>query len=213
MSFEKPIKFGRLKSSSSTNKKFVYTPDSFDKVLAPYDGHIDEIDLNKDDGFIKIKHNVDGETIYSELKGVTKNSNDLYISWGKDVKKGEELAKAGTTDIEFQIKDKERNFKNIDPYFSLSPKKDEKKGEKKSEEKKSEEKKSEEKKNEKNKLKDDDSEGWNLNRKASELPSLFTTALLSPLSLVNQIFSSKKETKEEEEKLMEEIKRIKQLLK
>jgi hypothetical protein len=219
--FISPVKYGKL-LSISIGKKYIYGPESNDRIIAPYDGVINEIDSSKCNGFIRLQHYVNGNIYYSEICGI--NSSDIFVSIGMKVSQGEMLSKCGSENIIYEIKDSRYEKLPLMTFFTLSSnkKEDTEKEEKKKEEKKKEENKKEENKKEENKKeenkKEENKKGWKPDfSKKIMLPDLFTTALLTPIDFANKALSSykgKKETKEEdEEKLMEEIKRIKKLLK
>ena len=193
--FINPVKYGKL-LSISIGKKYVYEPESDDRIIAPYDGVVNEIDNSKCNGFIRLQHYVNGNIYYSEICGI--NSSDILISIGMKVSQGEMLSKCGSENIIYEIKDSRYEKLPLMTFFTLS-------SNKKEDTKKEENKKEENKK------------GWKPDfSKKIMLPDLFTTALLTPIDFANKALSSykgKKETKEDDEKLMEEIKRIKQLLK
>ena len=213
--FINPVKYGKL-LSISIGKKYVYEPESDDRIIAPYDGVVNEIDNSKCNGFIRLQHYVNGNIYYSEICGI--NSSDILISIGMKVSQGEMLSKCGSENIIYEIKDSRYEKLPLMTFFTLSSnkKEDTKKEENKKEENKKEENKKEENKKEENK-KEENKKGWKPDfSKKIMLPDLFTTALLTPIDFANKALSSykgKKETKEDDEKLMEEIKRIKQLLK
>jgi len=214
--FISPVKYGKL-LSISIGKKYVYEPESNDRIIAPYDGVVNEIDNSKCNGLIRLQHYVNGNIYYSEICGI--NSSDIFISIGMKVSQGEMLSKCGNENIIYEIKDSRYEKLPLMTFFTLSSnkKEDTEKEENKKEEKKKEENNKEEKKKEENN-KEENKKGWKPDfSKKIMLPDLFTTALLTPIDFANKALSSykgKKETKEEDdEKLMEDIKRIKELLK
>lgn len=221
MGFKKPIKYGRLTNESP--KKYTYTSDSSDVILAPYDGVVYDVDIRKCDGYIQLAHMVNNNLMYSEICGVNKS---IFVASGVDVKQGDILGHAGNNEVTFEIKDSNKNPLRIEPFFidvDIDNKdkdidKDDKKDSNNNKEtdNKQQTKKEPKRKEEPDPNKEDNKEKkkWNFNRQPEEVPDLFGSLLLTPLDFVNKALTykgKKKETKEEE--LNEEIKRMKQLLK
>ena len=206
MKFEKPVLHGREKTIRE--KKIIYEPASDDYIVAPYDGIIDEVyeGLRENrNGFIKIKHSVNGETYYSEITGL----KDIKTQRGVDVRKKEKLARTGSYDVEYEIKNRSNDKVSLGPFFTGAM------GETGSKELKKSDSGS-------SKSETDDNGGGKgykpPYRKIEKVPDLFTSLFLSPINLAYKAltdFPGKKDKKEtsEEEKLNEEIKRIRQLLK
>lgn len=214
MSFVKPIKYGTLTSDSS--KTFVYTPEQNDQIVAPFDGVITDTNLNKCGGFIQLSHLIGGKLIYSEICGVNKN---ILVGSGMEVKKGEVIGQCGGKDVTFEVKDSNKDKITIAQFFSTKSEVEKNKKEdetKKSDDsKKKEEKKKQEKNQEDNLNEPKDKKGWDWKnpRNPKELPNLFTSLMLTPFTMIEKgLTSKKKENKEEDEKLNEELKRIKKLL-
>ena len=205
--FIKPIKYGKM-LNTSTNKKYIYEPDSNDRIIAPYEGVITDISDSRCNGFIQLQHYIDGKYYISEICGI--NSKDIFAINGMKVSQGEELSKCGNENIIYEIKDSYNEKLPIATFFVLSKNK--------KEENKKEENKKEENKKEKNNKEEEDNEPkkwkWDLelDKPITKVPDLFTSMLLSPLEFAKKALSSKKETKEDDENLKEEIKRIKELI-
>jgi len=206
MKFVKPVLHGREKTLK--DKKIIYEPGSDDYIVAPYDGIIDEIHeglRENRNGFIKIKHSVNGETYYSEITGL----RDIQIQRGVDVNQKQKLARTGPYDVEYEIKNTSNDKVSLAAFFTGAMAEIGSKESKKSD-------------SGSNKSGDD---GYTNSkepykppyRKIEKVPDLFTSLFLSPINLVYKAlndFPGKKDKKEtSEEELNEEIKRIRQLLK
>ena len=116
--FIKPVLHGRVKEAK--DKKIIYEPESDDFIVAPYDGIIDEIQeglRENRNGFIRIKHSVDGETYYSEISGL----KDITTQRGVDVRQKDKLSRTGNYDVEYEIKNKSiiSNAGGFSPRFTL----------------------------------------------------------------------------------------------
>jgi len=203
MKFIDPVKFGKVKERK--DKKIIYKPESDDYIIAPYDGTIDEIQeglRENRNGFIRIKHSVDGETYYSEISGL----KDITTQRGVDVSQKDKLSRTGNYDVEYEIKNKSKDKVSIGPFFMGDI------GGKSSKELKKSDSGSSKSRNDDN----DSYNDWNKPyRKIEKVPDIFTSLFLSPINLAYKAltdFPGKKENKEEKE-LNEEVKRIRQLLK
>jgi|688.fasta_scaffold158650_4 hypothetical protein len=203
MKFIDPVKFGKVKERK--DKKIIYEPESDDFIIAPYDGVIDEIQeglRENRNGFIRIKHSVDGETYYSEISGL----KDITTQRGVDVSQKDKLSRTGNYLVEYEIKNKSKDKVSIGPFFTGDI------GGKSSKELKKSDSGSSKSRNDDN----DSYNDWNKPyRKIEKVPDIFTSLFLSPINLAYKAltdFSGKKENKDEKE-LNEEVKRIRQLLK
>jgi hypothetical protein len=203
MKFIDPVKFGKVKERK--DKKIIYEPESDDFIIAPYDGVIDEIQeglRENRNGFIRIKHSVDGETYYSEISGL----KDITTQRGVDVSQKDKLSRTGNYLVEYEIKNKSKDKVSIGPFFTGDI------GGKSSKELKKSDSGSSKSRNDDN----DSYNDWNKPyRKIEKVPDIFTSLFLSPINLAYKAltdFPGKKENKEEKE-LNEEVKRIRQLLK
>jgi hypothetical protein len=203
MKFIDPVKFGKVKERK--DKKIIYNPESDDFIIAPYDGTIDEIQeglRENRNGFIRIKHSVDGETYYSEISGL----KDITTQRGVDVSQKDKLSRTGNYVVEYEIKNKSKDKVSIGPFFTGDI------GGKSSKEFKKSDSGSSKSRNDDN----DSYNDWNKPyRKIEKVPDIFTSLFLSPINLAYKAltdFPGKKENKEEKE-LNEEVKRIRQLLK
>jgi hypothetical protein len=219
MTFINPVKYGHL--TNETTKQYTYTSEFSDSIVAPFDGLINDVRHDKCDGFIQISHLIKNEVIYSNICGANKT---IYVSTGMNVRKGDVIAVCGNSQVTYEIKNSNNEKLPIPPFFDKNNDykgdEKEKKEPKRDDKKKEEPIKDDKKDNKKNKTKEpkDYSEKKGLDftdmRIPKEIPNLFQTLLLTPFSVIEKgLKSKKKETKEEEEKLQEELIRIKKLLK
>jgi septal ring factor EnvC (AmiA/AmiB activator) len=218
MNFINPIKYGKLTDESS--KTYTYTPEADDSIVAPFDGVVTLVDNKKCDGFIQISHLINGKVFYSEICGANKN---IFVGGGMDVKKGQTIASCGGKNVTFEIKDGNKDKVSISPFMlGLSQTQKDNTEKKKELEKEKEPKKEKESEKQNNKKKEDDllnkkeKKGWDLTnpKDPKELPNLFTSLMLTPFAFIEKgLKPKKKEMEEEEEKLNEEILKIKKLLK
>lgn len=191
MNFIKPIKNGRLKDKRG--KTWVYSPDSYDYVIAPYGGIVDFIDPNLKDGTIRLAHEIDNKIFFSELEGIKK----FDVHTNMRINPGERIGEPSGDEVKLEIMNKDKD--KVDPksffdgsiFDSSSKSDDETKVTTKTT----------------TKYKSD----YNTKIKDDELPNLFSTMMLTPIHMMNKAFAFKK--KNDDEELNEEINRIKQLLK
>ena len=118
-----PAPFSNLKKSSN---QWNFTSYENDRLFPPADGIITETS-SECNGLIKIKHNVNGETIYSKFCGV----GNISAITGQNVRKSNTIGYFGTKPIYFTLLDKRDKKLNIESFFTDIPK------DKKSETKKS----------------------------------------------------------------------------
>jgi hypothetical protein len=189
MIFISPIKFGRL--TKEEKKEYIYTSDSTDNVIAPYDGIIYDVDTNKCDGFIKIKHNFGGQFVFSEICGVNKG---IFVTINRPVQKGEMLGYCGGNELKLKISDGRDYLPICCPFFEKKTAKNKK------EENKKEENKKVTTTTRKNPNKDDNAF------------NIWDATILAPFDFISRALMAKNKKKDDEE-LNEEIKRIKELLK
>lgn len=163
------------------------------KIVAPYDGDVVEVDPSVCDGKIKIKHNINGLYYFSEFCNV----NRIQVRQGEFVRKNENIGDLGDNSLKVHVYDNNGNKYPISKFIKDSDKKPE----------------------EKSKYKTDDKVEYKDNSR-SEYPGEFTlpiNTLLTPLTIFNDMMSykgkKKKKKVEEDEKINEEIDRIKELLK
>jgi len=198
MSFAHPIKFGRL--TKEKNKEYFYTPDITDNVIAPYDGVIYDVDKNKCDGFIKIQHNFEDQIVYSEICGVNKG---IGVTINRPIYKGELLGHCGGNELKLKISDGHNYLPICCPFFEV-------KNENKKDEK-------ENKKDEKEKKKVTTVTTTKNPSKYDDALNIWDATILAPFEFVTNALMAKDKKKEKDDddknKLNEEIKRIRQLLK
>ena len=214
MNFIDPIKYGRLTNDSS--KTYVYTPEADDSIVAPFDGVVTAVDYKKCDGFVQISHLINGKIFYSEICGANKN---IFVGSGMDVKKGQTIASCGGKNVTFEVKDGNKDKVSISTFMKglPEPKKDDTEKKKEPENKKESEKKKEsDKKKEEDFLDKKEKKGWDLTnpKDPKELPNLFTSLMLTPFAFIEKgLAPKKKQTDEEEERLNEEIQKIRKMIK
>lgn len=206
MKFNHPVLYGKL--IDKRDKKWIYEPSSYDFIVAPYDGVIEEINqgvVDNCNGFLKIKHSVNGKEYYSEIC----NFKDSLTQRGVNVKEGDKIAKTSSENVKYEIKNKDREKIIIFPFFDGSM---DSGGHKKELENKKTSS------NTDSGSDDDSDSGYKpkYKEKIDKVPDVFTSLFLSPINLVHKAltdFPSKKKEEKEQEELNEEIKRMKQLLK
>jgi hypothetical protein len=217
MNFIDPIKYGKLTDESS--KTYTYTPEADDSIVAPFDGVVTLVDKGKCDGFIQISHLINGKVFYSEICGANKNIF-VFVGGGMDVKKGQTIATCGGKNVTFEIKDGNKDKISISPFMIGLPQKQKDDTQKKKEPEKEKENTNKKKEFEKNKevdsLNKKEKKGWDLTtpKDPKELPNLFTSLMLTPFAFIEKgLKPKKKENYEEDEKLNEEIQKIKKMIK
>jgi hypothetical protein len=204
MKFKHPILYGKL--IEKRDKKWIYEPSSYDFIIAPYDGVIDEVTngvVDNCNGFLKIKHIIDGDEYYSEIC----NFKDASIHRGVNIKQGDKIAQTSSENVKYEIKNKGKEKIVIIPFFDGSM---ESAGHKKEVNSKENNKSSG--------SGDDYDSGYKpkYKEKIDKVPDVFTSLFLSPINLIHKAltdFPGKKKEEKEQEELNEEIKRMKQLLK
>jgi hypothetical protein len=80
-----------------TGDKIEFQGKDLDKILSPYDGVVEVASGNE----IIIKHSIDGKTIYSNFRNV----GTILISRGQNVTSGSPLGRFGSNPIEFYLDD------------------------------------------------------------------------------------------------------------
>jgi hypothetical protein len=198
MSFVKPVPYGNL-DNKTTSKTMVFIGHPNDKVVSPYDGVVVESDDFNCDGFVKIEHLIKGKTFYSEICNV---KNQIVFK-GYRVKKNDIIGSVGNDGvIEYRISDDDGNFVKIGDFFNDSTKLTDDENINKEIDKQ---------KDSKNKI--------NLDlglSKDKELPVLYRGAMnlfALPFSTVGSVFKGgKKKSKNDDEKINEDIVRIKKLI-
>lgn len=207
MKFINPAPFGNIDNFLSSSKVMVINSYPNQRVVAPFDGIISSI--NPSEQSVEIEHNVNGTKYYSKIKGIV----NFYVSLGYRVSQGDILGFFGDKPIEYSIVDKIGFKQNLNTFFQDFQSKEQ--PDKKTKEKeKSEKEKIEKEKKEKSKLNVD------LGLSTDEdIPALYRGMMnifAAPFSVVGSAFKGnliKKTKKEEkEEKINEDVKRIKTLI-
>ncbi len=201
MKFINPAPLGNIDNFLSSSKVMVINSYPNQRVVSPFAGVVSNI--NPLDQTIEIEHNVNGTKYYSKIKGVV----NFYVSLGYRVLQGDILGFFGDKPIEFSITDKLGFKQNLDFFFQDFKSKEQPDKETKE--------KSEKEKKEKSELSVD------LGLSTDEdIPALYRGMMnlfAAPFSVVGSAFKGnlvKKTKKEEkEEKINENVKRIKNLIK
>jgi hypothetical protein len=204
MSFELPIRNGRI-SPESTKNSLVVEGGYYDTVISPQDGQVTKVDEHDCGGKIEIEHNGFQGTIKSKLC----HCGDISVKKGDNVAKSQKISTLTGNKVQLTFLDS-RNEK-ISPYEILGIKSltdDSKKEEKKKEEKGLGDVQPEKKKEkETNQKTTDDSPKRSEYDPSKEIPNPFMDLLLSPFHFIGGALSKKGKN------LKEEIDRIKELIK
>jgi hypothetical protein len=94
---------------SSSSKQFVYSSYEGDDVFSPYDGEVYSVDDRDCTGNVKIRHNYNGETLFSNFCGVGRSN----VLSGQKVYKGKTIGSFGKENLSFSIIDKRGTKQNI----------------------------------------------------------------------------------------------------
>jgi hypothetical protein len=217
MKFINPAPLGNIDNFLSSSKVMVINSYPNQRVVSPFAGVVSNI--NPLDQTIEIEHNVNGTKYYSKIKGVV----NFYVSLGYRVLQGDILGFFGDKPIEFSITDKLGFKQNLDFFFQdFKSKEQPDKETKEKSEKEKKEKSEKEKKEKSEKEKKEKSElSVDLGLSTDEdIPALYRGMMnlfAAPFSVVGSAFKGnlvKKTKKEEkEEKINENVKRIKNLIK
>ena len=200
--FEIPVSGARVDDSNS--KELVINSYQGNLVRSPYNGTVDNVDVNRCGGYIKIEQNVNGQKCYSSFCEV----NRITVNKGDTIRKNHSIGIMGDKDITYSILNDNGRKINPKPFFSgidTSPNK-----------------KFDTKQSRKpiiNKTKSVDRTaniGLSDNGKKQDI---FTSVGLSPFNLVDKLLGDKfkpiplyKESVMKDEVLQEELTRIKKLL-
>lgn len=200
MKFLNPAPFGNIDNFSSSSKKMTIESYPNEKIVAPYHGVITLSDPSSKT--IEIEHNIDGTKYYSKITEVEK----FYVNQGHKVMQNDFLGVFGNTPITYSITDDSGNSQNLDYFFNDY-------GGKKETENKIE--KNDKEKKEKTKLNID--LGLSTDKKLPVLYRGMMNIFAAPFSIAGSPFRGnlfkKSKSKDENEKINEDIKRIKTLLK
>lgn len=195
--FEIPVAGGRIDDSNS--KEIVISSYMGNLVRSPYDGIVEDVDVNRCGGYVKIGHNINGQKCYSSFCEV----NRITVTKGNTLRKGHSIGIVGDKDITYSILNDRGRKINTTPFFSgidTSPK-DKDKSEKK--------------------IKSDDKKIKSVSSASdsSSKQDFFTAIGLAPFNLVDKLIGDRfkrgplyNESILKDEVLQEELKRIKKLL-
>ena len=188
------------------DKKLELQGKELDKILSPYDGVVEVASGNE----IIIKHNIDGKTIYSNFKNV----GNILTSRGQNVTSGSPLGRFGSNPIEFYLDDGSKNLDTGD-FIGKTFGKTNAGGDSGSNRRSSGSDSESESKDSKLRGRKDYG-AFKLTQGLSPFHQVWADTLAIPLTMatgaVSNIFP-KKENFESQKKLIEEIERIKTLLK
>ena len=186
--FISPSPNGELKQSSYSKTVSLSSYDN-DKLVSPYDGTVVSSN-NRCDGNLSIEHNVNGGTFYSDFCEIGR----VIVGVGGTVKQGSTIGYFSDKDVSFSILNKNMSKQNVDNFLSGGQFKQEDKDPKTKEPKTKE-----------------PSEKSSEHRIGGS--DIFLDTLLSPVSLIHKALTHKPQKKKKDDKLNENINRIKQLLK
>jgi len=113
-SFTSPVSGGKIKSKMFSKEVEIKTSKN-SKVKSPYSGVVDFVGSDE----VKIKHNFNGNLIYTKFKKVTPISG---LNVGERLSDGEHFANAADENIEFSIIDKNGKTLSVDSFFKESDK-------------------------------------------------------------------------------------------
>lgn len=200
MKFINPAPFGNIDNFLSSSKVMVVNSYPNQKIVSPFEGIIN--DINPSEKTVEIEHNVNGTKYYSKITGVVK----FYVNKGYRVSQNDIIGFFGDEPIKYSITDKMGFKQNLDSFFkdfSDVKQKDDKK-----------ETKDKEKK-EKEKLSVD--LGLSKDEKTPALYRGFLNLLTLPFTVAGSALKGdlikRKKSEEKEEKINEDIQRIKKLIK
>lgn len=164
-------------------------------IVSPYDGDIVETDPSVCNGKIRIKHNLNALSYYTEFCNV----NRIKVRTGEFIRQNEVIGDLGDNNLKVYVYDNTGKKHSVSEFIKTS------------------DKKLENPKKEKLVDKEEDRKDYD-DYESNDLPGMYTlpiNALLTPLTIFNNMMSykGKKKKVEEDEKINEEINRIKRLLK
>ena len=96
-------------TKKGSSKSFVYQSYDGDRIISPYDGEVVSVSTTECDGNIRIKHNFDGKTIYSNFCGVGRSN----VLSGQNVYQSKPIGSFGNKEIKFEVIDKNGNKQDI----------------------------------------------------------------------------------------------------
>jgi hypothetical protein len=186
MNFKPPVE--TMSVEDLPQNKIKYTSLKGNKVVMPYKGDISEYNQNTCNGKLKIKHKINGKKYYSIICGIESINND-----SNEIGAGNKIGEMSENTLTWMLVDSSGDSQNIYDVFK------EKEGENK---------------------KDDKSGISNISSKenyadmaknSDAVTKRVLDVMTTPLKLINKFIGSG--NKVNEDKLNEEIDRIKQLLK
>jgi len=165
-------------------------------IVSPYDGDVIETDPSVCNGKIRIKHNINGLFYYTEFCNV----NRIKVRNGEFIRKNETVGDLGDNSLKVYVYDNTGRKHSVSEFIKTSNEK------------------TIDPKKEKKVEKDSNYNYYNDNPRKDKYPGILTLPInmaLAPLSIFNDMMSykGKKKKVEEDEKINEEINRIKELLK
>ena len=164
-------------------------------IVSPYDGDVVETDPSVCNGKIRIKHNLNALSYYTEFCNV----NRIKVRTGEFIRQNEVIGDLGDNNLKVYVYDNAGKKHSVSEFIKTS------------------DKKLENPKKEKWVDKEEDRRYYD-DYDNNDLPGMYTlpiNTLLTPLTIFNNMMSykGKKKKVEEDEKINEEINRIKRLLK
>ena len=201
-----------VKPSSGTkknlgDKKLEFQGRSLDKIVSPYDGVVETAAGNE----IIIRHNIDGKSIFSNFKNV----GTILTARGQNVSSGSPIGRFGSNPIEFYLDDGSSNL-DTDDFFGKTFGKTKTDGDSGSN-KRTSGINSDSKDSKIRSRKDYGA--FKLTQGLSPFHQVWADTLALPLTMATDAMSSifpskgKKESFEHQKAVLEEIERIKSLLK
>ena len=181
-----PIPNGKM-SSSHISKTVEISSFNSDTILSPEQGVVVSSDKFKCNGNIKIEHDIDGESYYTNFCNVGR----IMVFRGNQIRRGELIGTVGDSPIELSVTDKSNSKLDVSKFLSggFNKTKD------------------------KDKDKDKDKTLTNFDTTPKkEIPNPFIDVLLSPLSIVNKAFF-RENIIGDENLIKEDIDKIKKLIK
>lgn len=209
--FVKPSN-GKMKSSGNDSLQFESYP--MDKIYSPYEGRVVSTSQSSCGGNIRIEHNFKGSTLISNIC----EAATILVSRGDRVSSGQVVGKLGSSTLEYSLEDSRGSKLNPKSFFGVS-----------GDNSKSTEKKRKTKSKEKYQNYEKKSDGFEVTPGLTIAHQLFADTLAAPLKVLAsplkmfkgvKMFTPGKllkgktsESISNQEKLIEEILRIKSLLK
>lgn len=101
-------------TNKGSSKSYVYSSYPGDRVVSPYDGVVVSVSDTECNGNIRIKHNFDGNTIYSNFCGIGRSK----IAYGENVSQSKPIGIFGDKEIKFEVIDQNGVKQNISSLMS-----------------------------------------------------------------------------------------------